>query len=72
MRRACAQNPVTEPRQSFLLRDEPELLEVIQEWAAEELRSTNAQIVYLLSEALAARSEGSLRGEIEGRLASTV
>ena len=38
-------------RKSFLLRISPELYETLERWAADELRSTNAQIEYLLVEA---------------------
>jgi hypothetical protein len=35
---------------SFLLRISPELYETLERWAADELRSTNAQIEYLLAD----------------------
>jgi hypothetical protein len=38
-------------RKSFLLRISPELYETLERWAADELRSTNAQIEYLLTDA---------------------
>lgn len=38
-------------RKSFLLRISPELHETLERWATDELRSTNAQIEYLLTEA---------------------
>ena len=38
-------------RKSFLLRISPELYETLERWAADELRSTNAQIEYLLVDA---------------------
>jgi hypothetical protein len=38
-------------RKSFLLRISPELYETLERWAADELRSANAQIEYLLAEA---------------------
>ena len=37
---------------SFVLRIETETMEAIEKWAADEFRSTNGQILYLLSEAL--------------------
>ena len=40
-------------RKSFLLRISPELYETLERWAADELRSTNAQIEFLLRRALA-------------------
>ncbi len=46
-------------RKSFLLRISPELYAVLEKWAADELRSVNAQIEFLLMEAArrAARDE---------------
>ena len=38
-------------RKSFLLRIPPELYAALEKWAADELRSVNAQIEYLLMEA---------------------
>jgi hypothetical protein len=46
-------------RKPFLLRMEPEMLEALQLWANDELRSVNAQIEFLLREAL--RKTGRLR-----------
>ena len=42
-------------RKSFLLRLPPELYDELQGWAAQDLRSLNAQIEYLLREALRRR-----------------
>jgi hypothetical protein len=39
-------------RKSFLLRIDPELHAALEKWAADELRSLNGQIEYLLTEAL--------------------
>jgi hypothetical protein len=39
-------------RKSFPLRISPELYEVLEKWAADELRSVNAQIEFLLLEAV--------------------
>ncbi|HEX7078548.1 MAG TPA: hypothetical protein VF363_09000 [Candidatus Eisenbacteria bacterium] len=39
-------------RKSFLLRIDPELWNALEAWAAEELRSVNGQIEYLLSRAV--------------------
>jgi hypothetical protein len=39
-------------RKSFLLRISPELYENLERWAADELRSANAQIEYLLTDAV--------------------
>ncbi len=42
-------------RRSFLLRLPPELWEELKRWADDELRSVNAQIEYVLREALRRR-----------------
>jgi hypothetical protein len=42
-------------RKSFLLRIDPQVLGALERWAAEELRSLNGQIEYLLRLALAKR-----------------
>ncbi len=39
-------------RKPFLLRTEPEVLAALHRWAADELRSVNGQIDYLLRNAL--------------------
>jgi hypothetical protein len=39
-------------RKSFLLRIDPELLEQVQRWANDDLRSLNGQIEFLLRRAL--------------------
>ena len=38
-------------RKAFLLRVDPALYAVLEKWAADELRSVNAQIEYLLTDA---------------------
>ncbi len=48
-----------EPRKNFALRLNPELHAALERWAADDLRSVNAQIEYLLTEA--ARKAGRLR-----------
>ena len=40
------------PRKSYLLRISPELYDELERWAADELRSVNAQIDYLLQDAV--------------------
>jgi hypothetical protein len=60
--------PVSE-RKTFLLRLEPALHDVLAKWAADELRSLNSQVEYVLREA--ARKAGKLqekRGNEEGKL----
>jgi hypothetical protein len=39
-------------RRPFLLRVEPEVLEALQRWARDDLRSLNAQIEFILRRAL--------------------
>ena len=52
-------------RKSFLLRVDPDVLEKVQRWANDDLRSLNGQIEYLLRRALresgreAARDRGA-------------
>jgi len=41
-------------RKPFLLRLDPKMLEALQRWAADDLRSLNAQIEFLLRQALVA------------------
>ncbi len=40
-------------RKAFLLRIDPNVLDAVQRWANDDLRSVNAQIEFLLREALA-------------------
>jgi hypothetical protein len=40
-------------RKPFLLRVDPAVLEALQKWAADDLRSLNAQIEYVLRDAVA-------------------
>lgn len=37
---------------SFMLRIDAEMMEAIEKWAADEFRSTNGQIQYILDQAL--------------------
>ena len=39
-------------KKRFLLRLDPKLYEVLEKWSADELRSVNAQIEYLLHESV--------------------
>lgn len=41
-------------RKAFLLRMDPVLWEALEKWAADELRSVNGQIEYILSRAVEA------------------
>ena len=51
-------------RKSFLLRIDPKVLDAVQRWADQELRSVNGQIEYILRQALAKR-DVKLRRETE-------
>jgi hypothetical protein len=39
-------------KKSFVLRIDPQMLKAVEQWAADEFRSTNGQIEFLLREAL--------------------
>jgi len=55
-------------RKTFPLRISPELYAALERWASDELRSVNAQIEYLLTEAL--RRAGRLPRSGDGRRGS--
>jgi hypothetical protein len=46
-------------KKAFILRINPEMLKEIETWAAEEFRSTNGQVEYLLQQALLARKKSA-------------
>jgi hypothetical protein len=48
-------------KKAYPLRISPEILDAMQRWAQDELRSVNAQIEYVLREAL--RKAGRLKGD---------
>lgn len=52
-------------RKSFLLRIRPELWEEISRWAADDLRSVNAHIEYLLRDAVRRRRGKRAAGPAE-------
>ena len=52
-------------RKAFLLRVDPSVYEALQAWAADDLRSLNGQIEYLLRQAL--REAGRLGEKDEPR-----
>lgn len=52
-------------RKAFLLRLDPALHDALQRWAGAELRSLNAQIEYILRNAL--KQQGRLPDEREGQ-----
>lgn len=50
---------------SFILRMDAEMMDAIENWAAEEFRSTNGQIQYILDQAL--RKAGRLKKRKQSR-----
>jgi hypothetical protein len=48
-------------RKAFLMRIDPEVMDALQRWADDELRSVNGQIEFLLRRAL--KEAGRLSGE---------
>ncbi len=50
-------------KKRFLLRLDPKLYDALAKWAADDLRSVNAQIEYLLAQAV--REAGRMRPEGE-------
>lgn len=65
-RRAAGPPPPAEGRKAFLLRIDPALFAELEKWAADEFRSVNGQIEYLLREAIRARRRGRTRGGADG------
>jgi len=53
-------------RKSLLLRLPPELVEELSRWAKDELRSLNAQIEYLLRDAMRRRRRSHDEAEADG------
>ncbi len=54
-------------RKSILLRLDPSVHDALARWAADELRSTNAQIEFLLRRALSAAGRGGAVGSLPKR-----
>jgi hypothetical protein len=52
-----------EERKSFLLRVDPALWSELEAWAADELRSVNGQVEYLLRQAVQKRKKQSAADE---------
>ena len=50
--------PPSRARKPFLLRLPPELMEELRAWAAQDLRSLNAHMEFLLREAVKRRRKG--------------
>ncbi len=57
-------------RKPFLLRIDPKLWAELERWAAEELRSVNGQIEYLLRQAVARRKGAATEQRSSGDLES--
>ncbi len=55
-----------EARKAFLLRIDPTLFADLEKWAADEFRSVNGQVEYLLREAVRVRRRGRKRDEADG------
>ncbi|HMU69464.1 MAG TPA: Arc family DNA-binding protein [Chitinophagales bacterium] len=56
-------NKSAKDRQAFILRVSPELLKAVEKWAADDFRSVNGQIEFLLHEAL--KKSGRMKKRIE-------
>ncbi|PTY03742.1 hypothetical protein DB347_21150 [Opitutaceae bacterium EW11] len=54
-------------RKSFLLRIDAKLWRELEAWAADELRSVNGQVEFLLRQAVAKRKKNEGTGELEKR-----
>lgn len=48
-------------KKPFVLRLDPELLKAVEKWAADEFRSTNGQLEWLISKAL--KDSGRLKSK---------
>jgi hypothetical protein len=54
-------------RKQFLLRIDPDVWADVERWAADELRSANGQVEYLLREAVRKRKSGASQGDAPPR-----
>ena len=50
-------------RKQYLLRIDPDLWAEVEKWAADELRSVNAQVEYMLRDAVRKRRGGRAAGD---------
>ena len=57
----------SEDRKAFLLRIDPELWTELEAWAADELRSVNGQIEYVLRQAVQKRKRAQASDDEEER-----
>ena len=53
------------PRKNYPLRISPELYAALEKWAGDELRSVNAQIEFLLTQAVRKAGRLGARGEAQ-------
>jgi hypothetical protein len=53
----------SDERKSLLLRIDPSLWRALERWSADELRSVNGQIEFLLRDAVRRRAKGGQRDE---------
>lgn len=53
-------------KKAFALRLSPELMEALEKWAADEFRSVNGQIEFLLTQAVRARNKGKSKKQDNG------
>jgi hypothetical protein len=54
-------------RKQYLLRIDPDLWAEVEKWAADELRSVNAQVEYILRDAVRRRRGGRAAGDREAK-----
>jgi len=52
-------------KKPFALRLDPEILKAVEKWAADEFRSTNGQIEWLISKALKETGRAKSKGKTE-------
>ncbi|RZL46269.1 MAG: Arc family DNA binding domain-containing protein [Pedobacter sp.] len=52
-------------KKAFVLRINPALLKEVEQWAANEFRSTNGQIEYLLNEAIKSKKKKKPKSDEE-------
>jgi hypothetical protein len=57
---------MAEERKAFLLRIDPELWAELEAWAADELRSVNGQVEYLLRQAVQKRRKAAAENRDDG------
>lgn len=53
-------------KKAFVLRINPDTLKDLEQWAADEFRSTNGQIEYLLQQAINARKKSRKKSGKDG------